>query len=217
MTKLTNLCTAAVIFPLVGNINNISVQKSHKVVTPFDCSAVIIQKNEYNSMINSGKYESWSTTKSLGGWNHTIHYSQAIYGESRFYYNTDIAFKHTYGKDTISVELNDYSASGLSASVSGGISCEVNGSGASLTSYLTISTSQSLSFKSETAPIEKYDESGTYYLFVVDIRRDAIMRSTRTVDGRTEEVYTKIKYLPYSVCTELRMKKANSPYIPYCG
>ena len=30
MTKLTNLCTAAVIFPLVGNINNISVQKSHK-------------------------------------------------------------------------------------------------------------------------------------------------------------------------------------------
>ena len=65
--------------------------------------------------------------------------------------------------------------------------------------------------------IEKYDESGTYYLFVVDIRRDAIMRSTRTVDGRTEEVYTKIKYLPYSVCTELRMKKANLPYIPYCG
>ena len=43
------------------------------------------------------------------------------------------------------------------------------------------------------------------------------MRSTRTVDGRTEEVYTKIKYLPYSVCTELRMKKANLPYIPYCG
>lgn len=218
MLNTTKILITLSLLPSITNINNFKIEKSVSTLKPLKCSTKEISSSEFNELLYSGLYDidPYQCCEKKG-----VKYTIYILNDSNeqliSYYQTDLKFYHVQYKDSISVTISEIKSDSFTASMGFGISCEVEGNGGEVVKTFTASTSESISFSSTVRPVESSYATGTYNLYIADIRTNALIKTSETKDGKTTVKYVKVKYFPIGVGAELATYRPSLTYIPYCG